>query len=269
MQQQILLPKTDLQFAQHQRNVYIGVVEPLDFPYNLFANVKDILDPDRNLVYCFIYILGAKKIAFWATYNKQEQIFNIAGGCRYKVANMSKMIHTWQDNGNKYMANAVRNRIDDVLAKYTGVERMTYSEYLRLKFIIAYYTKKISLEELEEKYPGELNKFLTEFDKKSGLIGGISEDYDLALDKYLENIEDSIINYENTINRVDLEKNLNDRLYDAVAKITQRFYTTIKAGEFQTDTYYKNLKDCPGLEQCEKDNENCEVYFYCIKYHDL
>lgn len=268
MQQQILLPKTDLQYAQHQQNVYIGVIEPLDFPYNLFINVKDVLDPDRNFVYCFVYILGAKKIAFWATYNKKERIFNIAGGCRYKVNNLLKMTHTWEDQGNKYVANAVKNRFEDVLAGYLGTSRLTYSQYLRLKFILAYYNKQIKLEELKQRYPEELDKFLIEFEQKTGLIEGLSEDYEETFNKYLENIGNQISTYENSINRVDLDRSLNDRLYDATAKITQRFYDTVKKGEFQSDNYYTKLKDCPTLEKCQEDGENCEVYFYGTKYFD-
>lgn len=267
MQQQILLPKTDLQYAQHQNNVYIGVIEPLDFPYNLYLNVKDVLDPDRNFVYCFVYILGAKKVVFWATYDKKEKTFNIAGACKYKVLNLIKMTHTWESQGNKYVSNAVKNRIDDVLAGYTGYSRLSYSEYLKLKFILAYYNKKIEFKELENKYPGELIKFVKEFEKKSDLTEGLSENFDEEFDRYLEQIDNKITTYENTINRVDIDRNMNDKLYDTVAKITQRFYDAVKLGKFQDDLYYQKLKDCPTLEECNiNDSENCEVYFYGNKY---
>src|SRR3989337_152650 len=89
-------PAQTLAEAKELANLSIGVIHPLEMPYNFFINLNHLMDPDQNLIYFFVTIYGSKKIALWGTYNKRTQEFLFDGGCKYIPWQLSDMIQTWK-----------------------------------------------------------------------------------------------------------------------------------------------------------------------------
>jgi hypothetical protein len=277
--------------AQEQQNIYLGIVKPLTFPYNLFLNFSNLMDPDLRYVYFFVYVLGAKRIVMWGVYNKLDQTFSIDGSCRYAPSQLAGMVKEWQAHNTKYVANSVANRgplrnlinqLEQHGVTYTGrgvvnlthgtgeglwVKPITsYSQYLQDKFILGFYEGKLSREEVDDRYPELLDDFIIEFEKTTK-PSPVMGDYNYKLGDYLADLAQVVRSYENSMNRTDLDTyrlpGLAENLQDVVAKITQRFYDAVKTGQFETSTYYDALEQCPDLQACQIENEaGCSVYFY-------
>jgi len=122
----------------------IGVIAPLEFPFNLFINLKNLLDIDQNFVYFFVYSLVQKRIEIWGVYIKSTQQFLIDGSCKYTTSQLYNMTKTWKNEDYLYIA-----RPFELIGKYTGQEQLTYSEYLKYKFIIGYFKGLITEGELD------------------------------------------------------------------------------------------------------------------------
>lgn len=289
--QALVWAQPELIQQQNQVNLSLGIVQPLQFPYNLFLNFANLMDPDSRFVYFFVYELGAKKIVMWGTYDKPTQTFSIDGACRYASAQLATMVKNWKQQGVNYVANSVMNReplknlmhaferrgfaftgrnvnqiSEERAAALFNKPITSQDEYLKDKFILGYYDNKISEEELNRRYPELLDTFIRQFEattKPSMLVG----DYDWKLGEYLADLRDRVRAYEHGINRTDLDQyllpTLGQNIQDAVAKITQRFYDAVKTGQFETNTYYEALSKCPDLQACEINPEaGCSVYYY-------
>ena len=83
--------------------INIGVVTPLTSPYNLFLNVKQISDPESELVYFYVYSFGKKKVILWGVYVKNTEEFIIEGGCKYAVKNLNKYLKEWKKRDYSYI----------------------------------------------------------------------------------------------------------------------------------------------------------------------
>ena len=65
MQSQILLANPTT--SEETDLTTIGIIIPLEFPFNLFINMKNLMDPDMNLVY-FLYIHLVRKKQFYGVF---------------------------------------------------------------------------------------------------------------------------------------------------------------------------------------------------------
>jgi hypothetical protein len=289
--QTLIWAEPELAQQQNQINLSLGIVQPLQFPYNLFLNFSNLIDPDSRFVYFFVYELGAKRIVFWGIYDKVDQTFSIDGACRYAPAQLAMMVRNWKEHNVNYVANSVmiRQPLKSLMKtfqehgfqftgrqvtnlpseRYTNLATepiQTYAAYLEAKFILGYYDNKISETELETRYPGLHDEFIQQFENKThpSIVVG---DYDWKLAEYLADLRDEVRLYEEGINRTDLDQYLLPKvehdIQATVAKITQRFYEAIKTGQFETETYYRALSRCPDLQACQVNAETeCSVYFY-------
>ena len=287
--QALVFAQPELAQQQSQENISLGIIQPLNFPYNLFLNLSNLTDPDSRFVYFFVYILGAKRIVMYGVYDKNTQTFSIDGACRYAPSQLATMVQEWKQHGNNYVANSVVNRPPLAALRRqfeaqgftftgTGVTTSAFggtpsgqtitsqAEYVKDKYILGYYDNRISQEELDERYPGLLEAFIQQFEAAthpSMLMG----DYDFKLTEYLADLSDQVRDYERNLNRTDLDRyllpTLGQSIQEVVAKITQRFYDAVKTGQFETSTYYTALESCPDLQACEiNPDAACSVYFY-------
>lgn len=261
MQRLVLLPAPSRQ-AQDEENIGVGAVKPLDYPYNLFLNLEELLDPDRRFVYFFAYVLGKLRIVLWGAYDKERKEFHFDGSCRYRTDQLHSMVNTWRREGQTYVANVVRNRPAEILDVYLEGKRMTYPEYLRLKFILAYFDGEISYDELETRYPGSYESFVDE----AG-INPLEEEHALHLYDYIEEVAEKVKKYEGEVNRRDVNKSLNMHVQAVVGKIAERFEATVQTGSFQSSLYYGSLRVCPDKSECDiREGEGCEAYYYGRRY---
>jgi len=261
-------PVRGLDFKDMELN--IGVITPLTSPYNLFLNVRQIIDPDSEVVYFFVYSFGKKRVVLWGVYLKNEEEFVIEGGCKYAVKDLGRYLKEWKRRDYSYIGNSVYNRIEGAMARELGRERWEYTEYLRYKFILAYYQNLVSEAELRERYPDEPYIFLDEFYAKYNLNELIDDESEIneALDRELISLREEIREYEVSINRTDLNMeaifSLPEGVRDEIKYITELFYETIKFGYYTEGSYYANLEGCPSVEECAENYNavGCEVVYY-------
>lgn len=250
--------------SQEQENLSIGIVKPLIFPYNLFLNLNELSDPYSRFVYFFVYVIGQKKLVLWGVYDKIDDKFFIDGLCQYSPSQLNMIVQRWKDHHQTYIANSVKDRPIEIINRELGYKPTQYSEYVKNKYLLAYLDNKISLDELEKRYPGLHNEFIINFEDKTGLIPGLSEDYDLILHDYIDHFRHTVLEYERKINRTDLSsytlRNIDHELYDKIVRITEHFYDAIKTGMYET----MYISPCPEIGDCDPDTYKmgCELYFY-------
>lgn len=250
--------------------INIGVVTPLTSPYNLFLNVKQISDPESELVYFYVYSFGKKKVILWGVYVKNTEEFIIEGGCKYAVKNLNKYLKEWKKRDYSYIGNSVYNRVNTVISKELGVKLWDYDEYLRYKFILAYYEDRISEFELQKRYLNEPYIFLDEVYEKYNLNELIDDEREIsqAIDSEMLSLKDQIRKFEININRTDLNReimrSLPSEIKERIKYITELFYKAIRFGYYTEGIYYANLEDCPDLEKCVENynGAGCEVVHY-------
>ncbi len=250
--------------------INIGVISPLTSPYNLFLNIEQILDPNSEVVYFFVYSFGKKRVVLWGVYLKENEEFVIEGGCRYTVSQLNKYINNWKGKDYSYIGNSVTNRISDVMARELGNKRWAYTEYLRYKFILAYYDNRISETELEERYPEEPDIFLENFYRKYDLSELVDTEIEITeqLELELSRLRNEITKYEKSINRTDLSmqfiNSLPTKAVEEIRFLTEKFYEAIKLGRYTEGNYYTALENCPTTEECAQNynTAGCEVVFY-------
>lgn len=249
-------------------DINIGVIAPLTSPYNLFLNVGQLTDPESEVVYFFVYSIGKKRVVLWGVYLKSTEEFTIESGCKYAVKDLSEYLKTWKRRDYSYVANSVYDRVTNVMVKELGAERWQYSEYLRYKFILAYYEGRISESELRLRYPDEPGEYLNELYKKhdlNELIDG-EEEINEALDDELVSLKKKLKEYEASINRTDVSTviKVSPEVRNRIKYVTDLFYQAIKLGYYTEGSYYRGLESCPSVHTCATNYNaaGCEVVYY-------
>lgn len=258
LREELVLLPTALQKEENLEEE-LHIVQPLNYPYNLFLNLSELLNPDLNYVYFFAYILGREKVVMWGVYDKLNREFYIEGSCRYTPGQLFAMTKAWKEQGQTYVANAVRDRIEERLSHYLDRPRLDYQEYRKLKFLLGYIDGKITLHQLEERYPGSFEEFRSS-------VPLLSPDYDLEIYDKAEEIREKVEKYQKTINRRDISKTLHKEISQAVAGITDRFKKKMELENGLISASYPYLPFCPSWEECQAKEEDCQAYFYGSLY---
>lgn len=90
----------------------------------------------------------------------------------------------------------------------------------------------------------------------------IFDDYPQQLQRFVSEIQQEIAQYEQVINRIDVDRAVNE----LVAALTQRFYQFFVSGPFNFASYVNSLPPCPPREACSagqnSDNQLCDLYNY-------
>lgn len=164
------------------------------------------------------------------------------------MKDLGTYLKEWKHRDYSYIGNSVYDRIRGTMAREMGRGRWKYAEYLRYKFILAYYENLISEVELRERYPDEPYIFLDEFYAKYNLNELIDDEGEIneALNRELISLEEEIREYEAGINRTGLNRetilSLHVGARDEIKYITELFYQAIKFGYYTEGTYYANWK---------------------------
>lgn len=251
---------TELAFAvahnpiSDTKTLNIGLVTPLDSPFNLFLNLKQLINPDKRYVYLYIYSMGKRKIILWGVYDKYTKEFIIDSGCKYSTNQLYSMTMEWKNSGYTYIGNSVTNRPYTFINKYLDRPVMTYEEYTKKKFILKYIDETITEEDLIDKYGEEMENMLDMLETMDGV----------EQLNYISELEEEIKSYEKYINRTDIMKDIRrsvpNAIYDILVILTERFQQTVETGVFNTNEYEETLDRCEYLHQCKGDQ--CAVYFY-------
>lgn len=260
-----------------QKNVNIGIIQPLESPFNLFLNLHQLVDPDKRFVYFFIYSIGARKVILWGVYDKHGQDFHIDNACRYRTDQLYGATMHWIKLGYNYVGNTVLNRPEALISKYSK-EGMSLEEYQQKRGLISQGEGPLaglasrSLDRPKMDYPeyvqkkyllALLNGEISEEDylRKYQQLPDLPEDpYELY--EYIFDLEKEIKKYEPTINRSDLGK-VDQSLQVVLTKIMNRFNEAVARGTISTKEFESILQQCPYIQECNKSlTESCSVYFY-------
>jgi|DewCreStandDraft_4_1066084.scaffolds.fasta_scaffold06255_13 hypothetical protein len=259
---------------REELNTYLGIVESLDDPFNLFLRLDDLLStfPKRRYIYLMAYSLGRKKLILWGVYDRERDEIVLDGACQYRVPQLMSIVKQWKENQYEYVSNQVRDRIKQRLEEYLNLPSesphiRTYSDYVNLKYLLGYFDGKVTESELN---PDLLDNFYTQFESEVGLQP-ISENYDFALVDYIDSLRREISTYENSLNRTDIRPDLIQKvdrdIMALVVHISQLFLKTLARGNLS----YYHFPICPDRDFCrsrQKYEPECELYDYgIISFH--
>jgi hypothetical protein len=118
--------------------------------------------------------------------------------------------------------------------KASKKKRMSYEEYERKKYLLAYLHGDIEEKDYQKRY-----KRLPSLPK---------EDYELY--SYTYDLEKELEEYEEDINRIDVTAKIETPLMLAVNKIMKRFSEAVAKGQINTKTFESALEQCPEIKEC-------------------
>lgn len=172
----VTIPRTaqDVTKANTQMDEYIGVIVPFEDSMNTLFNLKHLTDPDMRYVYWYSYTFGKRKRGvLWGVYDKLTQKFSLDNACnQYDMRILNEARKEWKRNDFVDSGNSIVDRIHGTMNKYlTGVRNATNSsmidelgeqtgiymgstppisrdEYIKDKYILAYYKHKPEQEEI-------------------------------------------------------------------------------------------------------------------------
>jgi len=244
--------KTDAQ-------INVGLIRPIESPFNLFLNFEQLVDYEKRYVYFFVYSIGKRKVMLWGVYDKQNQDFIVDGGCKYKPIQLKVITDTWSRSGYKYVSNTVSDRITPTIANYLGNELMTYQDYVDKKRLLRYLTGKLDHKAMVKEYG---KNFLFEL-----LPEQIDPTDENELGEYVEQLSRELTSYEELINRTDIDEGLlsviGAPIRKMLIKITKLFDQALQDNKFYSDEYDNLLDACPDLERCRVEGgKSCSVYTF-------
>lgn len=178
MQQLIYATREDPLTRQVTENV--GLMQPLESPYNLFLNLEQLFSPLTRQVYFFIYSFGARKIILWGTYDKSTHEFRVDSACRYRGAQLEEITRYWTQHGYTHIGNITVDRITDAMLNYIEGKQIQATDYIQKRYLLAYLKEDISEEEYRLRY---------------GDLPPLPEDWYDRLE-YTVNLEGELLNYE-------------------------------------------------------------------------
>lgn len=238
---------------QAQEELRVGLVQPLNSPYNLFVNVEDLLAPNTLEIRFYIYSIGAQRNILWGVYYKDSGLFEIDAGCQYVPRELYEITRNWIRSGYEYVGNSVTDRPNQIINQYLDKPQNTYNDYTKMKYLHAYLTNAISDQDYLSMY--------------ESLPQDIPDDPNAYIE-YLLDLEEKITKYEASINRTDLNRQLLQKLSGSLRKslveITQNFAHAVERGD------YSMLSRCPTQKECFEGqwNASCRIY-YEIDYGDF
>jgi len=247
-----------------EEQINIGIIRPLQSPFNLFLNFEQLINPDARYIYYFVHTLGQKRIVMWGVYDKSDKMFIIESGCRFNPNQLLEMTNKWKENGYKYTSNSVYDQITPTLSKYLDVEMWTYDEYVDNKRFLRYLTGELSHDEMAAKY-GE--DFFYHF-----MPTKVDYTDEFELQEFILNLQMEVQKYEKLINRTDISDNvlaaISGPVKSLLLELTSRFDRQIQDNKLSESSYESILNACPTLKACKSGNgEECEVYSFGTEGH--
>lgn len=242
-----------------QDEINIGIIRPLESPFNLFLNFQQLINPDKRYIYYFVHSLGRRRIVLWGVYDKYQKEFIIEGGCRFNPNQLLGMTNKWKENGYKYTANNVHDRITPTIKKELNEPMWTHEEYTDNKRFYRYLTGELSYEKISEMYG---NNFFINF-----LPLNVDYTDEFELQEFTLKLQHEIQEYEKLINRIDfnddLMKLITSPIKSLLLELTSRFDKQIQDDKISELSYEQMLKDCPDLKVCKTSKDSlCRVYTF-------
>lgn len=239
-------------------DTYVGIIHEFNSPFHLYINLSRLGEDDYTKL--IIYSIGSKKEIIWGIYDVVNNKFEFESACKYQLKQLIPFIRQWENVGYEYIANAVTDRIHLVMASFNpNNKELTRDEYKILKFLIAYLENKIEEDEFlnmdpENTFPRILEKI------------GIANSNDLPFIKFLnqnlKKIKEILEKYEQTINRIDVDKEILRKIInnaELLQLMVSEFYEIIN--EFNDNAFYNALKKCKSEEECtDTYGEECSIY---------
>lgn len=238
-------------------DIYVGIIIPLDNPINLFVNMGQLENSTSKLIYIFAYSIGRKRIMFWGVFNRSNQQLSIDGECKYSPYQLNGIYHNWTNNNYTYVGNFVQNKIRDF---FTEKPLDTFEEYRRKKYILSYFNKETSQEQISYRLGSSI---IPNFYQQVNTIYSVTKNdpnYSNYITKLLRIYRQDVIRYELSPNIIPSNTKQN-----TLNLIITKFYDHIKYGQHTSDHHYKLLSQCPNIQECTNVKnylKNCEVFFY-------
>ena len=118
-QVQTLISKDELtQKNMDDLDLFVGLLSPLNSPYNIFLRIKDI-ENNNDLIYFYAYSMGKQRAIIWGIYDRSVNEFLIDNSCKYHPNDLKIIIDTWKNNKYDFFFTAMRDRRSKRMSQYS------------------------------------------------------------------------------------------------------------------------------------------------------
>lgn len=143
-----LIQATILDKQTGETDIYYGIINPINDPFNLFIKLEQLLDDNLRYVYLFAYSMGKKNMIIWGLYDKWSDKFHIEDQCRWTMDydiifdrnyGMLDYMNVWKQNKYRFVGDLKNNQIKTTFAKYTHVtvgDIDSYDKYIMMRKLV-------------------------------------------------------------------------------------------------------------------------------------
>lgn len=274
-------PTQSKQQRKEKLETYIGIVNGINSPFNLFINIENINNRDIPYVYFFSYSFGKNRVIIWGIYKKLENEIKIQSMCQFNSWYYTNYIKQWKEVGYEIYTTEFKNKFTNLIKTYVGKSKpdeiITETDYKAWSYCISYLDNKINEDDLEFLFETlDINQ-LSYYWENYILVGKlpIEDFYDIlnisdSTDdmEFLEKIyeaKDIINEYEKKINYIDNRAPNNIRTI--ITQISDLFLRYVEKSQYVSESAIKLLPECPIREQCsledlQDENNTCAVFTY-------
>lgn len=171
----------------------VDTIVPFKDPFYVMLNIQNIMNPDMDHVYFYIYSTGKKNVVMWGIYDKNMGTFVIDGSCK-RTPQLVKFINIWKARGITAIGDFVENRMGKRLLHYRP-EIVSYDTYKIYKHIIQYMSKSVHDYDIKTIYPTLFEDMDIEIQWKYDVLPRDPK-YQQYLNVYLNDMREKIQFYE-------------------------------------------------------------------------
>lgn len=254
---------------------YVGIVPEFTNPFQLYIRVNDI-ERNASIVKFIVFSIGARRALIWGYYNIDLQQIIVQSACTFKLNQLMPLLRQWEANAFESASVMTKHGIAQLMQELSlnsgeTSKYIQYPEYQQLKYLIALLNDRINVDQFEELVN---NNLLVSTLQKLNLynpdIQYIEyENESLSLPNYntllslLPQLNTIVEKYEKTINRNDLDRDLNlpdkaQYVVSLIQQIVDDFFHWLETSVYSRSSFYNILQPCLSETQCQQETNNID-----------
>ena len=260
--QVLVVQAADPELQYEQLDEYLGVATAFEAPFNLYVKLADVGSNAR--VNFLVYSSGRQSVLAWGEYDTRNRSFELYESCSARASLLAPLARELPGRGYEYVANSVRDRITEYLSARPPV--LDQDTYEKVKYALAVVDGEITPAQAEARFLDfDLEAWWAAWFQQEYLMS--DEDEVQARENFLQLRRDEVVDYEERLNRTDLDRDvlqLVEEQAQLIQQVVNDFGTWLRHTSLNRPQTTRGLEQCLTREECshseQNDDPRCSVY---------
>jgi hypothetical protein len=260
MSLQVLVAQTaDPELQYEQLDEYLGIATAFEAPFNLYVKLADV-GGNSNINF-LVYSSGSQSVLAWGEYDTRNRSFELYESCSARASLLAPLTRELPSRGYEYVANSVRDRITEYMSTRPPV--LDQDTYEKVKYALAVVDGEITPAQAEARFLDfNLEAWWASWFQQEYLTSDENEAQ--ARESFLQQRRDEVAEYEERLNRTDLDRDvlrLAEQQAQLIQQVVNDFGTWLQHTSLNRPRTTRGLEQCLTREECnQNDDSRCSVY---------